>query len=97
MILKLKRNNLVFSSRGPTGGYFLSKSPEEIKLSSIIKAVDEKVAVEGNNEMKKFNSFKGQLGFEKLFLLQKVVRKSRRASTLSSLNHKKYQSKALCI
>ena len=43
IFLKLKKNNLVQSSRGPSGGYLLSKSPEEIKLSSIIKAVDEKV------------------------------------------------------
>tara|TARA_Y100000590_G_scaffold218432_1_gene247338 strand:+ start:9132 stop:9572 length:441 start_codon:yes stop_codon:yes gene_type:complete len=43
IFLKLKKNNLVQSSRGPTGGYLLTKSPEEIKLSSIIKAVDEKV------------------------------------------------------
>ena len=44
---KLKRSNLVKSSRGPSGGYELSKSPEEIKLSSIIKAVDEKVKTVG--------------------------------------------------
>ena len=43
IFLKLKQNNLVKSSRGPSGGYLLTKSPEEIKLSSIIKAVDEKV------------------------------------------------------
>jgi len=43
IFLKLKKNNLVQSSRGPSGGYLLLKSPEEIKLSSIIKAVDEKV------------------------------------------------------
>ena len=43
IFLKLKKNNLVESSRGPLGGYCLSKSPKEIKLSSIIKAVDEKV------------------------------------------------------
>ena len=42
IFLKLKKYNLVQSSRGPTGGYLLTKSPEEIKLSSIIKAVDEK-------------------------------------------------------
>ena len=34
---------MVQSSRGPSGGYTLSKSPEEIKLSNIIEAVDEKV------------------------------------------------------
>ena len=43
IFLKLKRNNLVQSSRGPSGGYLLTRSPEEIKLSSIIKAVDEKI------------------------------------------------------
>ena len=43
IFLRLKKNNLVKSSRGPSGGYLLTKSPEEIKLSSIIKAVDEKV------------------------------------------------------
>ena len=43
LFLRLKKNNLVLSSRGPRGGYVLSKSPEEIKLSSIINAVDEKI------------------------------------------------------
>ena len=47
IFLKLKRNNLVKSSRGPTGGYELSKSPEEITLSSIIEAVDERVKTLG--------------------------------------------------
>ena len=40
---KLRKNNLVQSSRGPSGGYVLSKPPEEIKLLSIINAVDEKI------------------------------------------------------
>ena len=47
IFLKLKKNNLVQSSRGPTGGYSLTRSPEEIKLSSIIGAVDEKVKTVG--------------------------------------------------
>ena len=47
IFLKLKKNNLVQSSRGPSGGYLLTKSPEEISLSSIIKAVDEKVKTVG--------------------------------------------------
>ena len=47
IFLRLKKNNLVQSSRGPSGGYLLTKSPEEIKLSSIIKAVDEKVKTVG--------------------------------------------------
>ena len=47
IFLKLKKNNLVKSSRGPSGGYLLTKSPEEIKLSSIIKAVDERIKTLG--------------------------------------------------
>ena len=47
IFLKLKKNNLVYSSRGPSGGYLLSKPSNEIKLSSIIEAVDEKVKTVG--------------------------------------------------
>ena len=47
IFLKLKKSNLVQSSRGPLGGYLLTKSPEEIKLSNIISAVDERVKTVG--------------------------------------------------
>ena len=47
IFLKLKKSNLVKSSRGPSGGYSLVKNPEDIKLSSIINAVDEKVKTVG--------------------------------------------------
>ena len=47
LFLKLRKNNLVQSVRGPLGGYSLTRSPEEIKLLSIIKAVDEKVKTLG--------------------------------------------------
>ena len=43
LFLKLRKNNLVQSARGPSGGYVLSRPPEEIKLLSIINAVDEKI------------------------------------------------------
>ena len=43
IFLQLKNKDLVQSVRGPSGGYILMKSPEEIKLSNIINAVDEKV------------------------------------------------------
>ena len=43
LFLKLKKNDLVQSSRGPNGGYILSRAAEEIKLSSIIDAVNENV------------------------------------------------------
>ena len=47
IFLQLKNINLVNSSRGPSGGFSLTRSPEEIKLSSIIEAVDEKVKTVG--------------------------------------------------
>ena len=47
IFLKLKKNDLVKSSRGPSGGYLLAQSPEKIKLLSIIKAVDERVKTLG--------------------------------------------------
>ena len=47
IFLKLKKNNLVKSSRGPSGGYVLSRHAEEITLSSIIKAVDERIKTVG--------------------------------------------------
>ena len=43
IFIKLKKNRLVKSVRGATGGYTLEKKPSEIKLSNIIFAVDEEV------------------------------------------------------
>ncbi len=40
---KLKKNDIVKSIRGTNGGYVLTKDPEQIKLSNIFSAVDEKV------------------------------------------------------
>ena len=54
LFLRLKKNNLVLSARGSRGGYTLSKSPDEIKLSSILHAVDEKIkTVKCKKESKK--------------------------------------------
>ncbi len=43
IFIKLKKNNLVKSVRGAKGGYVLELSPEEIRISNIIGAVDEEV------------------------------------------------------
>ena len=43
IFIKLKYSNLVKSVRGAKGGYVLEYSPEEIKISNIISAVDEEV------------------------------------------------------
>ena len=43
IFIKLKNKNLVRSIRGAKGGYVLEISPEDIKISNIIEAVDEEV------------------------------------------------------
>ena len=43
IFIKLKNNNLVKSVRGAKGGYVLEISPEDIKISNIISAVDEEI------------------------------------------------------
>ena len=54
LFLKLRKNNLVYSARGPSGGYVLTRPPEKIKLLSIISAVDEKIkTVKCKKESKK--------------------------------------------
>ena len=40
---KLKKNQIVKSIRGNQGGYILSKNPNDIKLTNIFHAVDEKI------------------------------------------------------
>ena len=47
IFIKLKKNNLVKSVRGTNGGYVLNKNPNEIKLSEIFLALDEKVKAIG--------------------------------------------------
>ena len=53
IFLKLKKNNLVQSSRGSFGGYFLTKSPEQINLSEIIHAVEKIKTLGCKKESKK--------------------------------------------
>ena len=43
IFIKLKQEKLVKSVRGAKGGYVLEASPEEIKISNIISAVDEEI------------------------------------------------------
>ena len=40
---KLKKNEIVKSIRGTQGGYVLNKNPNDIKLTNIFHAVDEKI------------------------------------------------------
>ncbi len=51
---KLKKNEIVKSIRGTQGGYVLNKNPNDIKLTNIFHAVDEKVkTVQCRKESKK--------------------------------------------
>ena len=43
IFFKLKKNEIVKSIRGTQGGYVLNKNPNDIKLTNIFNAVDEKV------------------------------------------------------
>jgi Rrf2 family protein len=40
ILLSLKRGGFVQSRKGPGGGYFLSRPPQEITLGEIVRAVD---------------------------------------------------------
>jgi Rrf2 family transcriptional regulator, iron-sulfur cluster assembly transcription factor len=51
---KLKKHDIVKSTRGVNGGYILNKNPEQIKLANILNAVDEEVkTVQCKKESKK--------------------------------------------
>ena len=51
---KLKKNEIVKSIRGTQGGYVLNKNPNDIKLTNIFHAVDERVkTVQCKKESKK--------------------------------------------
>ena len=47
IFFRLKRNNIVKSIRGTNGGYILAKNPDQIKLGTILLAVDEKIKTVG--------------------------------------------------
>lgn len=44
LFVKLRRAELVESVRGPGGGYRLARSPEAIRVSDVLQAVDETVS-----------------------------------------------------
>jgi Rrf2 family iron-sulfur cluster assembly transcriptional regulator len=43
LFMKLRRNGIVRSVRGPGGGYVLSRSPRDITIGEIMAAVDEPI------------------------------------------------------
>ncbi|MBL7003061.1 MAG: Rrf2 family transcriptional regulator [Gammaproteobacteria bacterium] len=55
---KMRRHDLVISTRGPGGGYLLSREPGEINIADVVQSVDE--------ELKVFNkdALEGGVSFE---------------------------------
>ncbi|MCZ6724363.1 MAG: Rrf2 family transcriptional regulator [Gammaproteobacteria bacterium] len=51
LFAKMRRNNLVVSTRGPGGGYSLENLPENVCIADIINAVDEKMKVTNKDSM----------------------------------------------
>lgn len=45
ILLSLKRTGILSSKKGKTGGYYLLKSPSEIKMSSIIRVLEGPIAM----------------------------------------------------
>ena len=45
LFAKMRRNNLVVSTRGPGGGYSLGNVPEAVCIADVINAVDEEMQV----------------------------------------------------
>ena len=42
----LKKNGIVFSTRGPSGGYTFAKRPDLVKLYDVINAIDDKLLID---------------------------------------------------
>ena len=45
LFAKMRRNNLVVSTRGPGGGYSLGATPDQVCIADVINAVDEEMQV----------------------------------------------------
>ena len=45
ILLSLKKNGIVKSVRGPTGGYLFAKNPQYVKVYDVIQAIDEQLKI----------------------------------------------------
>ncbi len=57
LFAKMRRNNLVVSTRGPGGGYRLSAAPDQVSVSDIILSVDDKVEVTNKDALPGANNY----------------------------------------
>jgi Rrf2 family iron-sulfur cluster assembly transcriptional regulator len=49
LFAKMRKNNLVISTRGPGGGYSLGNTPDQVCIADVINAVDEEIEVAGRD------------------------------------------------
>ena len=52
IFFSLKKNGIVYSTRGPSGGYTFAKRPDLVKLYDVINAIDEKLVISNSNDLK---------------------------------------------
>jgi Rrf2 family iron-sulfur cluster assembly transcriptional regulator len=57
LFAKMRRKNLVASTRGPGGGYQLVGAPEDVCISDIIFAVDDKLEVTNKDALPGANNY----------------------------------------
>ena len=57
LFAKMRRNNLVTSTRGPGGGYSLGTSPEDVCIADVISAVDEEMRVTNKDVLEGATNF----------------------------------------
>lgn len=65
LLLRLKNANVVDSSRGVSGGYYLTRPPSQISLADVVRAVDESM-IEAPKE------FRGLKGSQSERLLSRI-------------------------
>jgi len=97
IFFKLKKNNIVKSTRGTNGGYILTKNPNQIKLATIFTAVDEKIKTLGcKKESKKGCNGKATKCithnlWDELELHINTFFESKKLSDLVKVNHNRIQ------
>ena len=52
IFFSLKKNGIVYSRRGPSGGYTFAKTPDLVKLYDVINAIDEKLVISNSNDVR---------------------------------------------
>ncbi len=72
LLLRLKNANVINSSRGVTGGYYLTRPPYRISLSDVFKAIDDNIIVLPD----KTKSVKGSEADRLIFNVMEKISKS---------------------